>query len=1026
MRKCSFNPAIVRSNPRWLNYNRTYTVVSVGDKLRRLLSLIFVVASVVASPVVAVLILSPDARAQQVIFDNAMAPLPSYFFNDPVGVNPVTGQNVLIAFPFAVQGASYVLDEVGLVTSINGPGAAAASGLSLFVYADAGGKPGVVLESWQGVPVTSTIALQTAMSVKHPILQPGQYWFGVTTTAPQQTAVWWVSPASAQSAICDTLNGTPGDCFTVAAANGFEILGSRCQSASSCSETLTIYQTGFEPTTFGHGTINGQDSWFVNGQPSQSLIETTTVETGVQAVEITPVGAASGDVGPQRNTSYDATNQILTFGIDANLSVSGLQSSWTVLYTQYNSPPSDIDFNIDPSGEIHIFSGSLDHPTGVMITRGVWNQYELEVNFISHTIRAFYNGVAVLQGLAFPAAVTALESYGFFAQGVDAGTDVGTFDNLSVIATPGEGLVTSQTGVTFRASPGGPAATQTVQVLSPSTSISWTVSVNTLSGGSWLAATPSGGTATPTSTPIPVSITVNASALAAQNYYGSVTLTPAGGVYPPVTITVVLSVVAAGTAAPAQVSPTGLAFLGAPGASPPSQSFTISTLASTPLGFTATAVSSPTWFSVSPTSGTINTATSATIVVSPASASLAAGVYPGTVTLAFSDSTTQTVTLVLVISSTGATTISATTSPTTSATTASNSSHRHDSATAGCTPSKLLPVFTTLPSGFNNAAAWPTPIVVQVVDDCGNAFNTGSVIVSFSNGDPPIGLLSIGSGNWAGTWVPQNSTAGFTVNADAQQLPLIGSAQVSGQVFSNPTVPIVFSGGLVSSGDYTSLPALGLLVSIFGSNLADGSAQNSSLPLPPELGTTSVVLSGGAQLPLLYVSSGQINVLIPYDAAVNATHQVVVQRNNAISVPVSTAVFNAAPGILTRTGNGLGQGDIYVVAPSGAETLADQNAPATAGNTVVIYCVGLGAVNPTVTSGGAAPVSPLSNAIAQVTVNFGGQTAVAGFSGLTPGFAGLYQINVVVPTGITPGNQVPVTLSAGGKTSAGAVYMAIK
>jgi hypothetical protein len=459
-----------------------YTVVPAGDKLRRRLSLAFVVA---------IPILSPYARAQQVIFDNATAPLTSYFFNDAVGLNPVTGQNVLIAFPFTVQGASYILDEVGLITSING-GAAAASGLNLFVYADAGGKPGVVLESWQGVPVTSTIALQTAMSVKHPVLQPGQYWFGVTATNPQQTAVWWVSPASAQSAICETLNGTPGDCFTVGAANGFEILGSRCQSASSCSETLTIYQTGFEPTTFGQGTINGQDSWFVNGQPGQSLVETAAVETGVQSVEITPLGAASGDVGPQRNTSYDATNQILTFGIDANLSISGSQSSWTVLHTQYNNPPSDIDFNIDPSGQIHIFSGSLDHTTGVMITRGVWNQYILEVNFIGHTIRAFYNGAIVLQGLSFPAVVTVLESYAFYAQGVEAGTDVGVFDNLSVTATPGQGLVTSQTGLTFRASPNGTPATQTVQVLSPNSSISWTVSVNTLSGGSWLAATPMG------------------------------------------------------------------------------------------------------------------------------------------------------------------------------------------------------------------------------------------------------------------------------------------------------------------------------------------------------------------------------------------------------------------------------------------------------------------------------------------------------------------------------------------------------
>jgi uncharacterized protein (TIGR03437 family) len=974
--------------------------------------------------------------AQQVIFDNATSPLSSYFFNDAVGVNQVTGLNVLIAFPFTVQGSSYVLDEVGLVTSVTGGTVSAPSGLSLFVYADSGGKPGVVLESWQGIQVGSTIALQTAMSAKHPVLQPGEYWFGVTTTNPKESAAWWVSPASAQSAICDTLNGTPNDCFTVAAADGFEILGSRCQAASTCSATLTIYQTGFEPPTFNQGAINGQDSWFINGSPGQTLIETTAVETGTQAVQITPAGAVSGVVGPQRGASYNAANQILTFGIDAYLSDSGTTSFWTVMDTEYNSPPSNIDFNIDQSGQIHIFVATLDHPTGVTITRGVWNQYELEVNFLSHTVSAFYNGVPVIQGLSFSSAITTLESYAFYAQGTNPGMDSGIFDNLSVTATPSQGLVTSQTGVTFRATPNGAPATQTVDVLSPSSSISWTLSVKTFSGGNWLAATPSGGTSAPvaaptpvtpsgcTSVPVPaptpVSITVNPAGLAAQNYYGSVILTPSGGVYPPVSVTVVLSVVAAGTAAPAQVSPTGLTFLATPCASPPSQSFTISTFASTPLGFTATAVSSPTWFSVSPPSGTVNTGLSATITVTPSSGNLAPGVYPGTITLAFSDSTTQTVTLLLVVSSSAPAASVKVPIP------ATPSARLHDSATAGCAPTKLLPVFTTLGTGFNTAAAWPTSIVVQVVDDCGNALNTGSVIVSFSNGDPPLGLLSIGAGNWAGTWVPQNSTAGFTVNADAQQLPLTGSVQVSGQVFSNPTVPIVSSGGLVSSGDYTSLPALGLLVSIFGSNLADGSAQNLSLPLPMELGTTSVVLSGGAQLPLLYVSSTQINVLIPYEALVNETHQVVVERNNAISVPVTTAVFNAAPAILSTAGNGLGQGHIYVVAASGAETLANQNAPATAGNTVVIYCVGLGPVNPAVPSGSAAPVSQLSNAIAPVTVNFGGQTAIPGFSGLTPGFAGLYQVNVVVPSGVTPGNQVPVTLSAGGKTSSGAIFMAIK
>jgi adhesin/invasin len=585
-----------------------------------------------------------------------------------------------------------------------------------------------------------------------------------------------------------------------------------------------------------------------------------------------------------------------------------------------------------------------------------------------------------------------------------------------------QGLVTSQTGVTFRAAPNSTPAAQIVQVLSPSASIPWTLSVKTYSGGSWLSATPSGATDAPTSAPTPVSITVNPSGLAAQDFYGAVTLTPTDGVHPPVSITVVLSIVSAGTAAPAQVSPTGLVFVATSGVTAKPQSFTISNITSTPLTFTATGASTPSWFTLTPKSGSITTALPATITVTPASASLSPGVYPGTITLAFSDSTTQTVTLLLVVSSSTPTS-SVTTSVTTSA-----SAHLRDFATAACTPTKLLPVLTSVGTGFSAPAGWPVAVIAQIVDDCGDLINTGSAVASFTNSDPPVSLIAIGGGTWSATWVPGPTYSGSSIRVDAQtpNPALAGSVQVSVAVAANPTVPVVTAGGIVSSGDYSSAPALGLLVSIFGSGLANASAQNSSLPLPTELSTTSVVLSGGAQLPLLYVSSTQINVLIPYEAVANATHQLVVQRNNAISVPVTTSVFNAAPAILSTAGNGLGQGHIYVIEPSGAETLADQNSPATAGNTVVIYCVGLGSVNPAVTSGGAAPGLPLAYANAAVTVTFGGQVATPGFAGLTPGFAGLYQVNVVVPTGVTPGNQVPVILSAGGKSSSGAIFMAIQ
>src|SRR3984957_713366 len=112
--------------------------------------------------------------------------------------------------------------------------------------------------------------------------------------------------------------------------------------------------------------------------------------------------------------------------------------------------------------------------------------------------------------------------------------------------------------------------------------------------------------------------------------------------------------------------------------------------------------------------------------------------------------------------------------------------------------------------------------------------------------------------------VPQNNTAGLAVRADAQALPLTGSVQVTGAALSNPTVPQVSANGVVSSADYASAPAVGLLVSIFGTGLADAPA-SAGLPLPPSLGSTSVVLSGSSTpLPLLYAAGSVVNVQIPY------------------------------------------------------------------------------------------------------------------------------------------------------------------
>jgi uncharacterized protein (TIGR03437 family) len=183
---------------------------------------------------------------------------------------------------------------------------------------------------------------------------------------------------------------------------------------------------------------------------------------------------------------------------------------------------------------------------------------------------------------------------------------------------------------------------------------------------------------------------------------------------------------------------------------------------------------------------------------------------------------------------------------------------------------------------------------------------------------------------------------------------------------------------------------------------------------------------GPETLPLLYVSDGLIAAVIPYDVPVNASQQLVVTHGNAVSVPVSIGMFDAAPVVLATSGAGTGQAHAYKYDAQGNAILSNAANPATAGDPVVIYAIGLGAVSPSVNAGDASPSSPPSTIPGTVTVQIGGVPAKLAFAGLTPTAVGLYQVNVTVPAGIAPGAQVPLTISVGAKASSGATFMAIR
>jgi uncharacterized protein (TIGR03437 family) len=85
---------------------------------------------------------------------------------------------------------------------------------------------------------------------------------------------------------------------------------------------------------------------------------------------------------------------------------------------------------------------------------------------------------------------------------------------------------------------------------------------------------------------------------------------------------------------------------------------------------------------------------------------------------------------------------------------------------------------------------------------------------------------------------------------------------------------------------------------------------------------------------------------------------------------------------------------------------------------------GLGPVTPAI-SDGAAPGAAERNTISKPTVLIGGVPAQVQFSGLSPQFVALNQINVQVPNGVTPSGAVPIQIKIGGVTTSNKVTIAV-
>jgi len=234
-------------------------------------------------------------------------------------------------------------------------------------------------------------------------------------------------------------------------------------------------------------------------------------------------------------------------------------------------------------------------------------------------------------------------------------------------------------------------------------------------------------------------------------------------------------------------------------------------------------------------------------------------------------------------------------------------------------------------------------------------------------------------------------------------------------------VPIVPQGGVVNGASFRPANAsgggvaAGSIVSIFGSNLSEATVAATSLPLPTTLGQTNVRI-GGIVAPLFFVSPGQINAQVPWAVAAG-TSTVTVAAVGGSSIPTNVTVQDSAPGLFSQTSDGRGPGAVLNYVPEQkVYAINTPGATINPGGIVTIYGTGFGRVTNPPADGVAAGAATQTSIITPV-VTIGGRSATVQYSGLAPGFVGLYQINAVIPTGTPEGCYLPVTVAFGSNVS---------
>jgi uncharacterized protein (TIGR03437 family) len=250
------------------------------------------------------------------------------------------------------------------------------------------------------------------------------------------------------------------------------------------------------------------------------------------------------------------------------------------------------------------------------------------------------------------------------------------------------------------------------------------------------------------------------------------------------------------------------------------------------------------------------------------------------------------------------------------------------------------------------------------------------------------------------------SGAGFEPGA-YRAVIVIQSANAVPQSISVPVMFLLGGSGsttaisaVANPATYRATASPGMLLSVFGSNLANTTVTASGNPLSYTLAGVRATVNGVAA-PLIYVSPNQINLQVPY-------------------------TVGAGPAVLGLDNNGQIAGFAFEIAPSAPGVFADSDGnlvprgSAPQGGVATLYVNGIGEVSPVLRtaftpSPALAPIN-LPKPVLPLSVTVGGVPAFLQFVGIGPSLVGAAQVNFTVPASVPPGPQ-PVVVTVGGVAS---------